>query len=292
MLCGASAVAQPSDKFNGSLLWKISGGGLEKPSYILGTYHLKGAETLDAIAGAHAALEASSQVVGELVLSDMGALATQLQLAGLMPEGETYQAMISESDYEALDSGLKELIGVGMEQLGALRPGMISMLLTQVLFIKAFPETDLRSVVPMDTFVQNYATEKGKSVVGLETVDDQIYALFHSEPMDVQAASLVCFVRNLDYNVEATKKLKATYEAADLVALYNDGFNDANNPCPYSDEAKLALLKERNDKWLEQLPELMKAAPSFIAVGALHLAGEEGLLFQLDKMGYTVEAVK
>lgn len=292
LLCGAGAVAQPSDKFNGSLLWKISGGGLDAPSYILGTYHLEGADRFEAIAGARAALEASSQVVGELIMADMGAMATQIQLAALMPEGESYRAMLSESDYEALDNGLKEFLGVGMEQFGMFKPGMISMMFAQVLFTKAFPEVNLQALVPMDILVQNFATEKGLPVVGLETVEDQITALFDSEPMKTQAESLACTIRNMDYNVEAAKKLKEIYEAAGLAAMYNDSFHDTNNPCPTSDEAKQALLKDRNDKWLAKLPEIMAAAPSFIAVGALHLAGEEGLLFQLDKKGYTVEAVK
>ena len=292
LLTGGAAMGQPSDKFTGALLWKISGNGLETPSHILGTYHLNGVETFDAIPGARAALEASSQVVGEIVMSDMGDMATQLQLAALMPEGESYRNMLSESDYEALDGGLKELMGVGLDQLGVLKPGMISMTLAIVLFAKAFPEVNIQAIVPMDNFVQNFATEKGWPIVAFETVDDQIHAMFDAEPMKVQAESLACFMRSIDYNVEATKKLKATYEAADLAALYNDSFNDANNPCPYSEAAKQAMLKGRNDKWLARLPEIMKAAPSFVAVGALHLAGEEGLLFQLDKMGYTVEAVK
>ena len=292
LLTGASAIAQPSDKFTGALLWKISGNGLVESSYILGTFHLNGAESFEAIPGARAALESSSQEVGELVMADMGEMATQMQLAALMPAGESYRAMLSESDYEALDNGLQELMGVGMEQLGALKPGMISATLTVVLFKKAFPEVNIQSIVSMDIFVQNFATEKGLPVVGLETIDDQIRALFDAEPMKIQAESLACFMRNIDYNVEATKKMKATYEAADLVALYNDSFHDLNNPCPYSEELKHAMLKERNDKWLALLPEIMKTAPSFVAVGAAHLAGEEGLLFQLDKMGYAVEAVK
>lgn len=41
-----------------------------------------------------------------------------------------------------------------------------------------------------------------------------------------------------------------------------------------------------------QSPATMKAAPTFVAVGALHLPGEKGLLNLLKKQGYTVEPVK
>ncbi len=291
IVVGATVTAQPSDKFTGSLLWRVSGNGLESPSYILGTHHLNGAETFAAIQGAQAALEASRQVVGEMDLSDQAALATQLQLAALMPEDVSYRTLLSSADYETLDNGLKGLIGVGMDQLGMFKPAMISLTMSQVVFMKAFPEFNATAHVAMDVVVQNHATETGKAIVGLETVEDQIHALLDSEPMKIQAESLVCSIRNMDYSAEALKKLSANYDAGDLAALYNDGFNDPANPCPSSEEAKFALLKGRNDKWLARLPEIMRT-PSFIAVGALHLAGEEGLLFQLDKAGYTVEAVK
>ncbi len=292
LLLGGVAVAQPSDKFTGALLWKVSGNGLETPSYILGTHHLNGQETFDIIPGAQAALEASKQVVGEMVMADQAALATQLQLAAIMPDDVTYRSLLSQPDFETLDNGLKSLIGVGMEQLGMFKPGALSLTLSQVLFMQAYPEFNAAAHVAMDVIVQNFATEHNLPVIGLETVEDQIHVLFDAEPMKIQAESLVCNINNMDYSIEALKKLTALYAAGDLAAMYTDAYNDPNNPCPSSEEAKFALLKGRNDKWLTKLPELFSAAPTFVAVGALHLAGEEGLLFQLDKTGYTIEAVK
>jgi uncharacterized protein YbaP (TraB family) len=48
------------------------------------------------------------------------------------------------------------------------------------------------------------------------------------------------------------------------------------------------LVKDRNQKWMKVLPALMQSKPQFVAVGALHLAGEEGLVQQLRNIGYTV----
>ena len=63
MLIAFSAQAQ--------LLWKISGNGLQKPSYIIGTYHLADASFADSIKGLKAALETSEQVYGEIITADM-----------------------------------------------------------------------------------------------------------------------------------------------------------------------------------------------------------------------------
>lgn len=294
LICtGAAAGAQPSGKFTGSLLWKISGNGLEQPSYILGTHHLYSLSFFDEISGARAALESSGQVVGELVMSDQAALAAQLQLAAMMPEGESYEAMLSEADYQALDSGLRNLTGVGLtDQFKVFKPGMISLMLSQIVFAQANPGFNPAEHVAIDVYIQNYATENGKPVSGLESVEDQIRAIFEADPMKFQAEQLVCGIRNLDYSIGMLKKMGEMYAAGDLEAMYNAAFKSPDDPCPASEASLDAIARERNDRWLEKLPSIMAAKPSFIAVGALHLAGEEGLLYQLDRMGYTVTAVK
>ena len=52
------------------------------------------------------------------------------------------------------------------------------------------------------------------------------------------------------------------------------------------------MIYNRNQAWAEKLPSIMKTAPTFVAVGALHLPGEKGVLNLLKKQGYTVEPVK
>lgn len=57
-------------------------------------------------------------------------------------------------------------------------------------------------------------------------------------------------------------------------------------------QEKATLIDDRNKKWAKQLPAIMKEAPTFIAVGALHLPGENGILNLLKQQGYTVDPVK
>lgn len=290
---GAAVTAQPSDKFTGSLLWRISGNGLEHPSYILGTHHFYALGFFDQIPGARAALEGATQVVGELLMSDMAGLASRIQLAAMMPEGESYERLLSPSDYEILDSGLRKLTGVGLfDQFKVFKPGMIALLISQITYAQAHPEFNAATHVAIDVYVQNFAAENNRAVFGLETVDDQIYTLFESEPMKYQAEQLVCGIQHIDFGIESIRKLGELYAAGDLAGMYAKSFNNPDDPCPSSETLQNAMARERNDNWLKKLPAIMSEAPSFIAVGALHLAGEEGLLFRLDGMGYTVEAVK
>ena len=52
------------------------------------------------------------------------------------------------------------------------------------------------------------------------------------------------------------------------------------------------FLFARNRDWIPKIEEIIRQQPSFIAVGALHLAGDEGLITMLRKQGYTIEPVK
>ncbi len=63
--------AQSDNYKSGALLWKISGKDLKRPSYLLGTFHLKSGDYLDSIPGARTSLEASEQVIGEIEMNNI-----------------------------------------------------------------------------------------------------------------------------------------------------------------------------------------------------------------------------
>lgn len=284
--------AQSSDQYTGSLLWKISGNGLSQPSYILGTHHLASTDFADSITGLTTAMKQTQQVAGELDLSNKLELQNRIMQVAMMPKEQSYQSLLSTTDYTTLDEGLKKVFGAGLAQMGVLKPGIIIVNLSGIAFIKAYPDFDITKHISIDEYMQTKAKEENKAVISLETVEDQIYALLESEPIATQAEQLVCGVAHFDFSVESLKELTAYYKKGQLAEMYNLSFNNPKDPCPYSEKSQNAMVRERNDKWLEKLPQIMKEKPTLIVVGALHLAGEEGLLFQLDKMGYKVEIIK
>lgn len=286
--------AQSNDKFTGSLLWEISGKGLSKSSYILGTHHLIAVSFADSIPGLTRVINETQQVVGELPLSDEETAVMQVKIqenAMLSPE-ESYQTMLSETDYKALDETLKADFGAGLDQLGILKPGFLSTMYSVLLYAKSTPGFNPMTHEPIDKLVQRKATEEGKAVLSLETVEDQLYVLFDASPQKSQAEILACVVQNDDFTLKMLALLNDYYRKGDLNEMYKLSFENDDDPCPSSEEFSYAIAKERNDKWLDKLPKIMSGNSSLIAVGALHLAGEEGLLYQLHKMGYNVKPVK
>lgn len=284
--------AQTDSFKTGALLWRISGKDLGKPSYVLGTFHVKPAGYLDQIPGARASFESAEQVIGEVITGDMMEQAVKMQQKMMMPSDTTYKMLYNEADYQIVDKGLISIFGgMGLEQLKMLKPSGIQMSILQILIMKHYP--NINPMELLDLYIQKMAVEKQKPVVGLETIDHQIYVLFESSSLQHQADVLLCNIKSNEGKdeegmIKELKELEAMYDKADLNEIYKIY---KKNPCPDS-EGDYQINKARNDSWMKKLPELMKEKSSFIAVGALHLVGEEGLLNQLEKAGYKVEAVK
>ncbi len=282
-----TSFAQTASSKNNSLLWKISGKDLSKPSYLLGTFHLKSSAFLDSIPGARKALLSAEQIIGEITLSDMSNLQAQIQQVIIMSD-TTYQQLYTKEEIQFVNDRLTASIGAGLDKVGIIKPAGISLMYSVTMYQKYLPSVNQNDII--DIAVQNIATENNKPVLGLETVNDQLNALFGSS-LKRQAEILLCALKNEEYLVSSVKSVVDVYNRFDLDGVYEISFN-VNDPCPYSREENDMLNKNRNDNWMKILPGMMKEKSSFIAVGALHLPGEEGLLNQLRKLGYTVEPVR
>lgn len=283
--------AQSANKQETGLLWKISGNKLEQPSYLFGTHHLVPLSFLDSIQGLDAAFIATEQTVGELDMNNMGEMQMQLMMASLMPEGESYDDLMNDEDRALLNATLQEYIGAGLDQFGQMKPAMLNTLLTVMMYKKFYPSDE--EGLSMDEHFQKEARDRYRQTLGLESVQDQIDVLFGSQPIKRQAESLICTIKNADYAKKQMDRLMVAYHAQDLTAmaiLYEE--DDADNPCPSTPEEKDELNKARNEKWMEKLPAMMSEKPSFIAVGCLHLVGDDGLINRLRNEGYKVEAVE
>lgn len=274
-----------------SLLWKVSGNGLDKPSYIFGTHHLVPLNFLDSVAGINEAFESTEQTVGELDMSKMMEMQMQIMSQSTMPEGVTYQSLLPADDVALIDSTLVSLLGAGLEQLGTLKPAMLSNLISVTLYQKFYPSISA-SDMGLDQYFQEEALKRNRPVIGLETADDQIEVLLNSQTLERQAELLVCMVKNPELLKEQMDDLQVAYHAQDINALLELYEREIpNDPCPSTDEEKEAINKDRNLKWVEILPTIMAEKPSFIAVGCLHLPGEHGIIEGLRNQGFTVEAV-
>ena len=280
------------------LLWKVSGNGLQKPSYIIGTYHLAPVSFTDSIKGLKAALDASEQVYGEIVMADLTSPENQqkAQAAMMLPDGQTLDKLFTADEMTRINALVKSVLGVDMtnpmvaQQLGKLTPYALQVQLGVLIYLKKHPGFNPNE--GFDSYFQKEAAAKGKGVGGLETFDFQINTLYKSATMERQKQLLLCMADNLEFTEEQTENVVKAFFTQDLDGIEKAMDAKLNNTCDGTPEEKETLIYSRNDNWMKQMPEIMKQKGTFFAVGAGHLPGERGLLAQLKKAGYTVEGIK
>lgn len=280
------------------LLWKISGNGLQKPSYIIGTYHLANVSFTDSIKGLKAAMDATEQVYGEIVMADMASPENiqKMQAAMMLPDGQTLDKLFTADEMTRINALVKSVLGVDMtnpmvaQQLGKLTPYALQVQLGVLIYLKKHPGFNPNE--GFDSYFQKEAAAKGKGVGGLETFDFQINTLYKSTTMERQKQLLLCLADNLEFNEEQTENIVKAFFTQDLDGIEKAMDAKLNNTCDGTPEEKETLIYSRNDNWMKQMPEIMKQKATLFAVGAGHLPGERGLLAQLKKAGYTVEGAK
>ncbi|MDE6496305.1 MAG: TraB/GumN family protein [Duncaniella sp.] len=269
------------------LLWKISGNGLEKPSYIFGTHHMAPASVLDSVPGFKEALASVDKVYGEMVMADAMSPESQqmMMMAAIAPQDSTLTAVLSPAAIDSLNNILAKYLGPQMTAaaLNPMKPAMVSTLLAAAQTQSAFPQYN--AAQQLDGEIQSRATAIGKEVGGLETMADQCQALFGGSIL-AQANDLMQAVRNDEIAIDVVKQLANAYLAGDLQAMLDIMENPATG---FNDEQADRMLNRRNADWMRVLAGMLPTMSILIAVGAGHLPGDKGLISLLRREGYTVE---
>ena len=271
---------------NAQLLWKISGRGIEKPSYILGTHHAVPYTFCDTIPGLMKAFGEVGHVVGEFDMLKMDAMTPQqvqnMQKMMMMPADTTMASLFSDAQRDTLDAYLKNTLGANLQMLSSMKPMTIMVTVQQKMLMELIP--DIASLTGIDKYMQTLAAEKGKQVGGLETMEYQLGLLYGSSLQD-QADALLDMVRRSN-SKELLQELTAAYKTQNLDTLWKI-FQDQMTQLEYD-----ALVKTRNLNWLEEMKHLLPTQSALYVVGAGHLPGDAGMINLLRDAGYKVKPVK
>lgn len=277
------------------LVYRISGNGLEKPSYILGTHHLANVSFIQTLVEWKEAFNATDQVYGEVVTQEAKTPENVKKMtdAMMLPEGKTLPDVLTPDQLKRLNACLKDLMGTDfnnpamLKQMGRMTPVALSTQLAVVLYLKNHMG-EFDPTQQIDDFVQQQAHKNNEPVGGLETLDEQINLLYKSKPLDKQIKDLMCFVDNRDFQERMMETISKAYYEQDMAAVQKAFEMKMNNSCDPSPEEWAALLDDRNKKWMEKMPAIMEQRPTLFVVGAGHLPGKNGVLSLLRNAGYTV----
>lgn len=268
---------------NAQLLWKISGRGIGKPSYILGTHHAVPYTFCDTIPGLMKAFGEVGHVVGEFDMLKMDAMTPQqmqnMQKMMMMPADTTMASLFSDTQRDTLDAYLKNTLGANLQMLSSMKPMTIMVTVQQKMLMELIP--DIASLTGIDKYMQTLAAEKGKQVGGLETMEYQLGLLYGSSLQD-QADALMDMARRSN-SKELLQELTAAYKTQNLDTLWKI-FQDQMTQLEYD-----ALVKTRNLNWLEEMKVLLPTQSTLYVVGAGHLPGDAGMINLLREAGYKVK---
>ena len=262
-----------------TLLWEISGKDLTKPSYLFGTYHFADKGFVDTMKVVNEKLAVADMIVGELIMNEE--LPVKL-MPYMMLKNNSLDKILSQKEYKLIDSYLRKLGNYNLDAFKMFSPMALQTLIIQLTSPKTFTDTN----PAIDQYFQDYGKANKKEVIGLETLEEQAEILFGGS-LKRQKEMLLKYVKDEKKNKIEAQKLYKDYinqnlEATEKTFSKLDGFT--------AEEAD-KLLKNRNTKWIEKLPALMQNKSLFIAVGAGHLVGKDGLIKGLRAQGYTVKPV-
>lgn len=272
------------------IFYKVEGNGLKSPSYIFGTHHLAPLSVIDSVPGCREAYNAAEQVVGEIDMTlDQMELAMKMQPYMLAPSDSTLSKVIAPEDFSRINEEFKKwapMPGMELTMLDMMKPMVVTSMVSVEMVKKKLPGFNPQE--QLDTYFQLQGKATGKKIKGLETPEFQAEVLYGTDPISKQAKSLIEILDNPDEGVEKSQKLNEAYLAQDLDKLFEFAKSENEDSTAFLD----ILINKRNADWITKLPALMQEAPTFVAVGALHLPGENGVIEGLRKAGYKVTAIK
>ena len=274
--CIAPAIHAQKNTIEDALFWKVTGKDLKEPSYLFGTFHLLDNRYADSLTHVMQAMHGAKTVAVEL-LTDSTLAVKLMQVVQL--KGTTLDKLLSAEDYAKTGAWLKELTGYDIAFFNTINPLTIQLFLMTAIQQKHYPMNPLKDQ-PMDSYFQKVAKAQKKKLVAFETFEEQVNILYGQFSNERQAELLSQYVNDKEKAYSETRLMNQEYRKERLSELVK-----MMSTQQFNKQEEENMLDNRNKKWMLVIPDLMKEQSSFIAVGAMHLAGENGLVSLLRKLG-------
>ncbi len=273
VLCSFVITSAAQSSWPSTLLWRISGNGLSKDSYLFGSMHLQDKRIFQLSDSLYHYLEKAEGFAMEIDMQEF--------------MDSMVQKSINENIYGAKDEAVKSpppsleaaevpppaeerLSKRDLRRLRKLREEKIAALL----------KTEKMPVI-LDVYLYGLASRLDKWVGGIEDVSDQLQILDELgralPEKDIEEAETVM--------KSMLEKMIAIYTAQDLAMV------DSLFIRSYDKTMEDLQLIQRNYKMAERMDSLGHIRSTFFTVGAAHLPGAEGVITLLRQKGFTVEPV-
>lgn len=263
---------------NKSLLWKITGKNIKKPSFLFGTIHMLCQDDYIWTPAMETSLKRANEVCFEMDMDDPNMMVT-VTTGMIDASGKTLKDYFTTEQYAKIDQYVTDSLGMSLDLFQQMKPVAL-----QSLF--ATSAVSCTNTVSYEAKIMEKAQQQKKEVTGLEEASEQL-ALFDSLPIDSVVADLLETVSQGKAQKDEYALMLAAYKKQDLPALYALINEAGGNGLDLG-----KFLTDRNEKWIVRMEERMEQKSIFFAVGAGHLWGDKGVIQLLKEQGYDVTPLK
>jgi uncharacterized protein YbaP (TraB family) len=283
VLASVSAFAQkPAKASNTGLLFEITGKGLTKPSYIFGTFHVICESDMLPLDRLNELIAASGQTIMEIDMDDPAELQALIGAGSQTSNGKSLSDYLSPAKYKKVDGVVREYLGVSVDTMKTMKPSLIG-----IRILTSPKATGCTKLSGYDLAILQASIRGQKPIVGLETVEFQSKAL-EAKPIAKQAEDLYKSASNPPKYINELKTMMEIYKQQDVDKISEFAAKQMKKDKQVGE----VLIDDRNRSWIPKIEAAIAGKPAFIAVGAAHLGGKNGVLELLRKNGYTVTPIR
>ena len=260
-----------------TLLFEISGNGLAQPSYLFGTMHILCATDAKLSTNLKKIIQDCSEIYFEIDMDNMAELMGAMKYLR-MNDGVKLSDLLTPEEYERVkDYFEKNKAMLPFSMMNRFKPYFVSSLIGEKMMT-------CEKKNGMEELIMRESKQYDKQIKGLETTEFQA-SIFDSIPYDKQAKDLLAYIDSIDNYRQVTVEMVDVYREQDLDRM--DSLMKKSDPGmeSYMD----LLLYDRNRRWVNLMPTIMKEGSVLFAVGAGHLPGDQGVIKLLEKKGYRVK---
>ena len=277
-----------SDKF--SLLWEITGNGLEKPSYLYGTIHIYDTTIFKIPEQVYMAIDSCPNFALELDMNDLfsqsAAMAKRMIITD--PDSTLDKLLPPEVYSEVMETPFIKMLG---ERANQTKP----IFLYQYLMVE-----NPMSSNSVDMDLNNYANNHGKFIFGIENIDEQL-AVMDSMSLSEQAQGIIdmyeyCQKEGISFHAAGKQmfgKMQQAYKNQDMKEF--EKLEDEFTMTASSPVADSAMIANRNINMANRINDFIeKGEPLFAGVGAMHLPDYKdmrGVITLLKEKGYNLRPI-
>lgn len=264
-----------------SLIWEISGNGLTKKSYLMGTLKFIGEKEFYMPKKASDLIKQSEIFAIEDEVDHHAQ--HELNTALHFPKGESLSTVMSAEDFKKVKDTFQKEFAINSatfdKRYSHIKPLPLSIIMTRLSLGEKVKFYDIELLL--------IAKKHDVDAYSLEPIEREAEAL-NAFSMEEQVKALLHSVNNFSSQKDEFKKLMSDYRTGNAEEIFDYTLHPLENNPKFIEE----FYYKRNAEWLPKIEKMMSEDASFIALGISHLEGEKGILKLLESKGYTLTPIK